>query len=271
MILGFVNTLKKLCSDNRYYGYVFNFFKFNIYSMLNMNYASKKYIRTSFEDVEEYEEIIIKRSVALATQLNQLLYGMNQKELFTYEHVLNHINNFMLYVQSDYVFTPSVDRIKKEMNKAKLIDFINIEDNNFELIDTYYPLMSKNEKEYNTQIMKAGYIKKLVDNEEVLKNSKNYSKNKIKLALMRNELSMKEYIGFIYKHKKDELNYNFDLSLTKLRKKIPFIKNYILSHVSNNLLIVNKEEIFKITKEIKIFKTAVKRLGIELIIKENEC
>ncbi len=243
--------------------------------MLNMNYICKKYINTKFDNITDYENIIIKRSVALATQLNQLLYGVNQNQLFTYIHVLEYITDFMKYVHNDYKFKPSIIKIQNEMNKAKLIDFTIIDN---EEVKEYFPLTKSNSFEYNTKVLKAGYVKKIIENEKILRNSNEYSEEIILLALQRNEISIKEYKRFIYKHKNDFIKsenndiinvFNFNLDLLKNNKKTTPIKDYIEKYNKNGILFINKLEILNVAKEIKRFKLTAKRMHIKVIIKDD--
>jgi hypothetical protein len=243
--------------------------------MLNMNYICKRYISTKFDYTDDYENIIIKRSVALAMQLNQLLYGVNQNQLFTEIHVLDYINNFMQYVHNDYKFKPSIIKIQKEMNKAKLIDFTIIDN---EEVKEYFPLTKSNSFEYNTKILKAGYVKKIIENEKILRNSNEYSKEVIILALRRNEISLKEYTRFIYKHKNDVIKsenndlmpvFNFNLDILKPNKKLTPIKDYIEKNKQNGIICINRLEILNVAKEIKRFNLTAKRMNIKVVIKDN--
>lgn len=200
--------------------------------MLNMQYNHKTYIITSFENLKNYEDIIIKRSVALAVQLNQLIYGYKNREIFTYEHVLNHILEFMKYINAEYKFSPPVIKIKEEFNKAKEIDFVNYNSK----INAYYPILKNNEIDYNTRMIKMGYVKYIVNNEQCLKNSKNYSIQEVFLALNKNELSLKAYQRYMYKNQNNEL-YHFNFNLTKNK----YIKRYLnMTDIEKSLIEVNK-------------------------------
>lgn len=190
--------------------------------MLNMQYDHKNYVITSFENIDNYEDVIIKRSVALAVQLNQLINGYKQIEIFTYQEVLEYINDFMEYVQEEYKFKPSIVKIKKEFNKAREINFVNYD---VKKIDAYYPIMKDDNVTYNTKMVKLGYVRTIINNDDCLKNSNRYSIENVITSLNRHELSLEAYQRYLYKNQHNTF-YDFNYNLTRNK----YIKRYELNY-----------------------------------------